>query len=86
MFSIPVDGAAFIFGDNQSVLCNTSMPESTLKKKEQSIAYHFVREGCTADEWRTSYVHTSLNLVDLMTKPLSGEKRWGFVGMILHHI
>ena len=38
MFGIPVDGPAFIFGDNQSVLCNTSMPESALKKKAQSIA------------------------------------------------
>ena len=86
MFGIPVDGPAFIFGDNQSVLCNTSMPESTLKKKAQSIAYHFVREGCAVDEWRTSYIHTSLNLADLMTKPLSGEKRWGFVKMRLHYI
>ena len=57
-----------------------------LKKKSQSIAYHFVREGCASDEWRTSYVHTSLNLADLMTKPLSGEKRWGFVRMLLCHI
>ena len=86
MFGIPVDGPAFIFGDNQSVLINSSKPESTLKKKSQSIAYHFIREGCAANEWRTSYIHTSLNLADLMTKPLSGEKRWGFVRMLLHHI
>ena len=64
----------------------TSMPESILKKKAQSIVYHFVREGCAADEWRISYVHTSLNLADLMTKPLSGEKRCGYVMILLHHI
>ena len=45
MFGIPVDEPAFICGDNQSVLINVSAPESTLKKKSQSVVYHFVREG-----------------------------------------
>jgi hypothetical protein len=43
MMGIPVDGPAYIFGDNQSVLANTTIPESVLKKKSQSIAYYFVR-------------------------------------------
>ena len=86
MFGIPIDGPAFIYGDNQSVLCNTSMPKSTLKKKSQSIAFHFVREGCARDEWRTTYVNTHLNVADLMTKPLAGDKRWFFIRMLLHHL
>ena len=86
MFGIPVYKLAFIYGDNQSVLINASAPESTLKKKSQLVTYHFVREGSAADEWRTQYVHTSLNVSDLMTKPLSGKKRWRFVRMLLHHI
>ena len=86
MFGIPVDGPAFIFGDNQSVLAATSALSSTLKKKSQSVAFHFLCEGCARDEWRTSYIHTSRNMADLMTKPLSGNKRWGFVRKLLHHI
>jgi hypothetical protein len=86
MFGIPVTEPAFVFGDNKSVLCNTTMPGSTLKKKSNAIAFHFVREGCAKDEWRTAYVNTHLNPADLMTKPLSGEKRWGFVRMLLRHI
>ena len=50
MMGIPVIGPVYIYGDNQSVLCNTSIPESQLKKKSQSIAYHFIREGCSRDE------------------------------------
>ena len=42
MMGIPVENPTFIFGDNQSVLSNTTMPESMLKNKTQSIAYHFV--------------------------------------------
>ena len=49
MFGIPVDGPAFICGDNQSVLANSTRPELTIKKKSQSIAYNFFREGCAAD-------------------------------------
>ena len=84
---IPCTPPAFIFGDNQSVLANTNIPDSTLKKKSQSISYHFFREGAARDEWRTTYVNTHLNPADLLTKTLpSGEKRTNFVRMILHYI
>ena len=86
MFGIPVDETVFIYGENQSVLINVSAPESTLKKKSQPVAYHFVCEQFAAEEWRTTYLHTSLNISDLMTKTLSGEKRWHFVRMLLHYI
>ena len=87
MMGIPCTASAYIFGDNQSVLANTTIPESTLNKKSHSIAYHFVREGCAHDEWRTTYVNTHLNPADLLTKPLpSGEKRRSFFRMILHYI
>ena len=42
MMGIPCEDPTFIYGDNQSVLANTTIPDSTLKKKSQSIAYHFV--------------------------------------------
>jgi hypothetical protein len=87
MMGIPCKGPAYILGDNQSVLANTSIPDSTLKKKNQSIAYHFIREGAARDEWRTSYVNTHNNEADLLTKLLpSGAKRIGFVRRLLHHI
>ena len=50
MMGIPLDGPTYIYGDNQSVLANTTIPDSTLKKKSQSIAYHFVRERAARDE------------------------------------
>ena len=87
MMGIPVNGPAYIRGDNQSVLCNTSIPDSTLKKKSQSIAYHFVREGVIRDEWQTAYMNTHENPADLSTKSLpAGEKRKSFIMMLLCHI
>ena len=86
MMGIKVDEPTFIFGDNKSVLYNTTSPGSTLKKKSNAIAYHFVREGVARDEWRTAYVCSDENVADMLTKPLSGPKRVKFVRMMLQHI
>ena len=87
MMGIACEECAYVYGDNQSVLANTSIPESALKKKSQSIAYHFVREGVARDEWRTAYVNTNENPADLLTKLLpNAEKRRGFVRRVLRYI
>ena len=87
MMGIPCEGPAYIEADNQSVLANTTIPDSTLKKKSQSIAFHMIREGVSCDKWRTCYVNTDENMADLLTKQLpSGEKRRGFVMKLIHHI
>jgi hypothetical protein len=84
---IPCEGPAYIRGDNQSVLASCGIPDSILKKKSQSIAYSFAREGAARDEWQTLYVNTHNNEADLLTKLLpSGAKRRGFVARLLHHI
>ena len=87
MMVIHIRVTAYVQGDDQSVLANTTIPESILRKKNQSIAYLFVREGVARDEWRTSYVNTHDNETNLLNKLLpSGDKRHGFVCRMLHHI
>ena len=51
MMGISCDNPTLIYGDNQLVLANTTIPDSMLKKKSQSIAYHFVRERAAQDKW-----------------------------------
>ena len=57
MIGVPCEGPTYIMGDNQSMLATSSIPDSVLRKKGQSIAYHFVCEGAVCDEWRTSYIN-----------------------------
>jgi hypothetical protein len=38
MMGVPIDGPSYVYGDNMS------NPESTLKKKSNSIAYLLMRE------------------------------------------
>ncbi len=45
MMGIPLTGSSFIYGGNKSQVTNLTKPESTLKKKCNSICYHAVRES-----------------------------------------
>ena len=71
---IPVNNPTFIYGDNQSVLWNTTVPESSLKKKSCAVAYHFCREGVARVEWLTAYVRTNLNPSNILTKLVGSIK------------
>ena len=84
---IPVINPCFIVGDNQSVLWTTTCPDSVLKKKTSLVAYHFVQEGVSNDEWRTAYIKTSENSSDVLTKRLpAGINRKRKVRKILYDI
>ena len=45
MMGIPIEGPANVFCDNEAVFKNSAFPESTVKKKHNSIAYHRTREA-----------------------------------------
>ena len=61
--------ATNMFCDNEAVYKNTSMPESTLKKKHHAIAYHRCREAVlAAGTIRVAKEGTKTNLSDLFTK------------------
>jgi hypothetical protein len=42
MMGVPIEGPSNTFGDNSSVVKNVTLPESTLHKRHNSIAYHTV--------------------------------------------
>ena len=74
MIGVPVDGSALLLGDNKSVVINTTIPSSALKKKHNAIAYHRVREAVAARLIRFCHIDTSQNIADVLTKPLSGPQ------------
>jgi hypothetical protein len=43
-----LDGPELMLGDNMSLILNTTVPSSVLKKEHNAIAYHRVREGIAA--------------------------------------
>ena len=86
MMGVPIWGPSLIYSDNMSVIHNTQQPESTLKKKSNSIAYHAVRESVAMGESLTGNVGTNSNVADLATKVLVGKKRQSMVNKLLFNI
>jgi hypothetical protein len=86
MMGIPLIGPSFIYGDNKSQITNSTKPESTLKKKCNSICYHAIQESVAMGESRITHISTHDNLSDLITKVTHSAKRRKLVGGILFDI
>ena len=71
MLGVPLDGPALMLGDNMSVVLNTTVPSSVLKKKHLGTSYHRVREAIAAKILRFAHVRSEENLADILTKPLA---------------
>ena len=87
MMGIPLSpGPLYVYGDNKSAITNSTTPESTLKKKRNSICYHAIRESVAMGESLLTHVGTHDNLADLLTKPTFGAKRRRLISVLLYDI
>ncbi len=68
MMGIPLTGPSFMYADNKSQVTNSTIPESTLKKKCNSICYHAVWESVAMSESLITHIDSEDSLSDLMTK------------------
>jgi hypothetical protein len=84
MMGVPIDGPCNVKADNMSMVRNSSVPESQLKKKSNSIAYHYVRERAAAGVVIINYEPTGSNLADMLTKTQSGTVRKRLVQYVLY--
>jgi hypothetical protein len=83
MMGIPVKGATQEQVDNMSVINNKSLPESVLKKKSKSVAYHYVREAVAAGWLQIGYEPAKTNLADMLMKVQSGRERKRLADVVL---
>jgi hypothetical protein len=83
MMGIEVDGPTNVFCDNDSVVTNSTRPESTLKKKHNAIAYHRTREAQAARIIRIAKEDGETNLSDILTKCLPGPRLRKLAGRIM---
>ena len=86
MMGVPLEGRCHIKADNMSVIHNCSSPTSQLKKKSNSIAFHYVRERCAGPKpvCAISYVNTQENLADMLTKSQPGPVRERLAERVLY--
>lgn len=67
-------GPVHLKGDNQATLCLVKNPMVTARSKHIDVLHHFVQERTERGQLLYSYVDTSLNWADQLTKPLPQEK------------
>jgi hypothetical protein len=86
MLGIVLEEPAYCYGDNMSVIHNTHRPESTLKKKSNSICYHYCREAIAMGESMTAHIRSEDNPADICAKLIPGGlKRDRIVDRILYY-
>ena len=60
-----LDGPTNGFCNNKSIVCNATIPESTLQKKHNSIAYHKCCESVAQGALRIKYKRGNVNCSDI---------------------
>ena len=81
---VPLLGPASVYCDNQSVVKDKSVAESTLSKKHNSINFHIVRESAAAGILRVGKEDTATNLADPLTKLVPYSRKQELLGQILY--
>ena len=80
---VAIDGPTLMLGDNQSVVLNTTIPSSVLKKKHASISYHRIREAIAGNIIKFHHVPSGINKSDLLSKPLDSISFHGLLEPVL---
>jgi hypothetical protein len=86
LIGISLSGPTYIYGNNKSQVTNSYRPESTLKKKCNSICYHAIHELVARGETLLTHIRTGENLEDFLTKTTSGAERCKLVSGVVHDI
>jgi hypothetical protein len=85
MMGLPMEGPANGFCDNESVVLNSTIPSSTLKKKHNAVNYHKSRESIASGAVRLAKEPGETNLSDLCTKLLNGPRKRNLTSHVLHY-
>ena len=59
---------SYLFGDNRSVVTSPTLPQSTLVKRHNILAYHKVREAIASKIIMYHWIRTGYNLSDMVSK------------------
>ena len=80
---IPINGKSYLFGDNQSVITNATIPHSTLKKRHNALSYHRVREAISANILCFIKIDGKNNPSDILSKHCGYVQAWPMIKALL---
>ena len=68
-----------MFGDNLSVIQNSSLPTADLKKKHVALSYHIVQEAVASGVVAPMWLKSEENRADILTKQIGATPFIGHV-------
>ena len=86
IMGIPISSPSYIYGDNMSVVHNTSRPESAFRKKSNSVYYHAIHESVAIGKPLVGCIPNNENVADLMTKVFCWQKRRYLISYTLYDV
>ena len=88
MLGVPVDGGpALLLSDNNSIVLNTSVLSSVLKKKHHACAYHRVRKAIKVGIMNFIHIKGRMtNYADVLSKPLPNDAFHGLIKPLLFQV
>jgi hypothetical protein len=75
----PLEGKAYMFGDNESVITSSTIPHSSLNKRHNALSYHRVREAIASNVLWFFHISGKVNPADVLTKFCGHSVFWPLV-------
>jgi hypothetical protein len=82
---VPVREKSYMFGDNQSVVTNSSIPHSSLHKRHNALSYHRVREMIAAKILGYYLIDGKHNPADIVNKHWGYQHIWHLLKALLFY-
>ena len=79
MLGVPLEGKAYMFGDNQSVITSPTIPHSSLNKCHNALSYHQVREAIASDVLWFFHIPGTDNPADVLSKFCGHAVPWPLI-------
>ena len=70
MLGAPLDGPAWVFGDNKAMIDSSMLPEGRLTKRSVILSFHRVRQAVASKAILFFHIDGKLNIADCLTKHL----------------
>jgi hypothetical protein len=80
---VDIKGSTKLFGDNGSVITSASVPESPLRKRHQSLAYHYTCEAIAAGAVDFRHIPGHLNPADILSKHWGYQQVWPILRTVM---
>ena len=73
---VRIKGPTHLFGDNESVVTNASLPHSPLRKRHHALSYHYTRESIASGAIDFRFLPGHMNPADILSKHWGYQQVW----------